>query len=127
VTAVYAFYQNVQPIVVASLLCLCTSVCHHSLKEPSKKLRLLDIVVVNSIGCYFLIDCYLTIPLCHETRIVYLCAIGAFLQYTYQQRTINATFGKKYHWLIHIMANAALGIYVFVKQQQHNNLRVKEL
>ena len=117
-TALYAFSLNVQPIFVASLLCLCTSVCHHSLKKPSKKMRLLDIVVVNSIGSIFLTDCYLTLPKCQETQMVYLCASSAFLQYMYQLRTKNKNFGVKYHWLIHVISNTGIGFYVFAKHQQ---------
>jgi hypothetical protein len=75
-------------------------------------------VVVNSIGSIFLTDCYLTIPVCLETQMVYLCAMTAFMQYMYQLRTKNKNFGVKYHWLIHVVSNAGIGFYVFAKHQQ---------
>jgi hypothetical protein len=118
VSAIYALTLKNQTIFVASLLCLCTSVCHHSLKKQSKKIRIVDMVVVNSIGSIFLTDCYLTIPVCLETQMVYLCAMTAFMQYMYQLRTKNKNFGVKYHWLIHVVSNTGIGFYVFAKHQQ---------
>lgn len=121
-TAIYALTLNNQTIFAACLLCLCTSVCHHSLKKPSEKMRIVDMVVVNSIGSYFIRDCYLTLPICLETQMVYLCAMTAFLQY---MRTINKNFGVKYHWLIHVISNTGVGFYVYAKHA--NIIRVKEL
>jgi hypothetical protein len=118
VSAIYALTLKNLTIFVASLLCLCTSVCHHSLKNTSKKIRIVDMVVVNSIGSIFLTDCYLTIPVCLETQMVYLCAMTAFMQYMYQLRTKNKNFGVKYHWLIHVVSNTGIGFYVFAKHQQ---------
>ena len=110
VSAAYAFFQDKMDLTLGSTLSLLTSVSTHYHHTQHKLLRQIDLVTVNSVALYFLYkltfdDNYTN---GYKKYIVYTCATTAVTLYGYQ-RFYRMT---KHHWLIHVMANTGIIVYI---------------
>ena len=108
--AIYSYMVNYSKVMWGSLICFLTSTAHHYYKAQNKILRRIDIVCVNSIAAYFLINCLMYVGCTFYANIMYGFAIAALVFYFYL--LFKPHLYEKYHCLVHILAITGIMFYI---------------
>ena len=110
--AIYAYLvlPPYSSVMIGSIICLITSVITHYYKTEHKLFRLIDVVTVNSIATYFILNAIFKIGNKFYANIMYAFAVIALLIYFYV--LFNPDMYANYHCLIHICAITGIMFYI---------------
>ena len=108
---IYAYillpYSNVM---YGSLICLITSVINHYYKSCHNVFRIIDIITVLSIACFFTLHCILEIGIKPYANIMYILAFSALGVYVYLYDKPHLYCS--HHCIIHILAITGIMFYI---------------
>ena len=92
-------------VFIGGCVCLATSLANHYYK--THELRLLDTIVVNGIGCFFVVNAFQI----QSLSTILLAGLCVFLHLTNVRRSVVV------HAFIHVLASIGIGAYLLDKHK----------